>query len=69
MITVSVRSVTPPTYAAVTPMIVETNVAITLTTSVTSSVRRVLQISWEKMSSPSCVVPSRCADEGPAFWA
>ena len=31
-------------------MIIEMKVAITLTTSVTHSVRRVLQMSWEKTS-------------------
>ena len=41
-------------------MIIEMNVAIALTTSVTMSVRRVLQMSWENTSWPSCVVPSRC---------
>ena len=44
-------------------------VAITLTISVTTSVRRVLQMSWEKTSWPSCVVPSRCVDDGPRFGA
>src|SRR5262245_11940730 len=65
--TVSTRSVSPPTYAAVTPMIIEMKVAITLTTRVTQSVRRVLQISCEKTSWPSCVVPSRWADDGPSL--
>ena len=40
--TVSTRSVTPPRYAEVTPMIIERKVAITLTTSVTTRVKRVL---------------------------
>src|SRR5262245_54875895 len=65
--TVSTRSVSPPTYAAVTPMIIDMKVAITLATRVTQSVRRVLQISCEKTSWPSCVVPSRWADDGPSF--
>ena len=50
-------------------MIVERKVAIAVTTRVTSSVSRVLQISCEKTSWPSCVVPSRWAEDGPAFWA
>ena len=69
MITVSTRSVTPPTYAAVTPTTIEMKVAIALTIRVTSSVSRVLQISCENTSWPSCVVPSRCAEEGPRFGA
>ena len=50
MITVSTRSVTPPAYAEVTPMIVERKVAIAVTMSVTISVRRVLQMSCENTS-------------------
>src|SRR5262245_17612673 len=46
-------------------MIIETKVAMALTTSVTTSVSRVLQMSWEKTSWPMFVVPSRCAEDGP----
>src|SRR6185437_5876161 len=41
---------------------------MTLTTRVTTSVSRVLQMSCEKTSWPSWVVPSRCAEDGPRFW-
>src|ERR1039457_1020537 len=61
----SARSVRPPTYAAVTPMIIEISVAIALTTTVTMSVSRVPQISCAKTSWPSSVVPRRCCVDGP----
>src|SRR5579871_2205735 len=48
-------------------MIIEMQVAIALTITVTRSVRRVLQMSWEKTSWPICVVPSRCFDDAPRF--
>ena len=49
-------------------MTVERKVAIAVTISVTTSVRRVLQIELREDVLAQLVVPSRCADEGPAFW-
>src|SRR5438309_1137157 len=60
----STWSHTPPMYAAETPTITETTVAPRPAPSAITRDSRVLQTSWEKMSWPVPVVPSRCVRVG-----